>query len=181
MADSGVPDMNPKPINVSKKDIPFIEKERVNRILLGHNSHLLEISTEESLNDSDENLLKKHNQSFVNLLNNYVVSSDKSQKHKRGMKIAFFVITMVIVIMLILSFVATIFAGLYMRSVKNISILELLAPLITSFASVITSIIILPKIIAEYLFDKSEDDRLSQIVSNMQNYDKELRNQRNIT
>ena len=63
------------------------EKEKVNKILFGFQSVLSEVSTEKSLMESDEDLLKKHNTSFATLLSNYVTASDKSQKHKRGMKI----------------------------------------------------------------------------------------------
>ena len=155
------------------------EKEKVNKILFGFQSVLSEVSTEKSLMESDEDLLKKHNTSFATLLSNYVTASDKSQKHKRGMKIAFFVVIMFIITTLSLSFAGTIFIGLYMQFKGLVSMLDLLAPILVSFASVLTSILVLPKIIAEYLFDKSEDDRLSKMVSNMQDYDKELRNHRN--
>lgn len=158
-------------------DVPelILNKERVNRILLGRHSHLSEVSTEQSLRESDAYLLKRHNESFVNLLSNYVESSNVSQKHKRRMKIFFFGIIMFIITVLSLSFVAIILFGLYMQSKGNVKMLDLLVPIIASFSSVIISIYVLPKIIAEYLFDKREDDRLSNIVSNMQEYDKEIR------
>lgn len=156
-----------------------IPKKKVKYILSYKNASLLEIPTEKSLMESDEDLLKKHNSSFADLLSNYVVSSDKSQKHKRGMKIAFFVIAMTIIIVLSISFVITIVMSLYMQCTRNIRILDLIAPIASSFASVVIAVLTIPKIIAQYLFDKSEDDRLSQMVGKMQDYDKEIRNNRN--
>ena len=41
---------------------------------------------------------------------------------------------------------------------------------ISSTAEVVSSIIVLPKIIAKYLFNKKEEDNKREIISNMQMY-----------
>lgn len=47
---------------------------------------------------------------------------------------------------------------------------------ISSTAEVVSSIIVLPKIIAKYLFNKKEEDNKRQIISNMQNYNHDKQN-----
>lgn len=44
---------------------------------------------------------------------------------------------------------------------------------ISSLAETLSAIIILPKIIAKYLFNKKEEENKIQIISNMQLYNKE--------
>ena len=47
---------------------------------------------------------------------------------------------------------------------------------ISSTAEVVSSIIVLPKIIAKYLFNKKEEDNKRQIISNMQTYNHDKQN-----
>ena len=47
---------------------------------------------------------------------------------------------------------------------------------ISSTAEVVSSIIVLPKIIAKYLFNKKEEDNKREIISNMQEYNHEKQN-----
>lgn len=46
---------------------------------------------------------------------------------------------------------------------------------LTSLAEIVSAIVVLPKIIAKYLFNKKEDDNKIKIIFDMQAYNKEKR------
>lgn len=154
----------------------FMEEQSKFENIISASSELVEIESEDDLSKSDKKLLISHNTSFEQLLQDYVDAAKYNQKYKRGMKIAFFVITMSVVVLLNVSFVFISIWGIWMQKNPQVDMVDILPPIIASFASVITSIITIPKVIATYLFDKTEDVHLSSMISEMQKYDTSIRN-----
>lgn len=62
---------------------------------------------------------------------------------------------------------------LVIMSRSRVTDVALITLTISSLAETLSAIIILPKIIAKYLFNKKEEENKIQIISNMQLYNKE--------
>ena len=54
------------------------------------------------------------------------------------------------------------------------SIIDLLAALVPSLVSLITSFIVIPKVIAKYLFNIKEENSMVEIIKSLQSYDDDL-------
>lgn len=57
----------------------------------------------------------------------------------------------------------------------DFNVQDYIIPVVTAISSFLTVFIIIPKIIAEYLFNSSEDAVMKDIVSIIQDYDKYVR------
>lgn len=105
------------------------------------------------------------NDMYSALLEMYVHKYDKKEKGKRIYKLVFFVVIMLIFVAVIglCSFVAV------YTIIKNEGITVADAgALIGSVAGIISTIIIIPKIIAEYLFPLNEESNMIDLVKSMQ-------------
>lgn len=83
--------------------------------------------------------------------------------------------------MLIFSFLSLFFPALILTFVwfGKISDINLAVALISAAASIVTSVIVLPKTIAEYLFSTEEDSKNADIVKEIIKSDLEIRNKLN--
>lgn len=61
-------------------------------------------------------------------------------------------------------------------SLKSLSQITAIVSLVSILFELVSAIIILPKIIAEYLFNKQEDEKLLQIIESMQKYNQDKHN-----
>lgn len=104
---------------------------------------------------------------FNALLKAFQSDYSSRSSDKRIMKRIFFGIASTLLVLMVIS--------IFLLPVLLL-VLELLSPvtyivsIITSLASIITAFIILPEIIAKYLFDPKEDENFIELIKNMQEY-----------
>ena len=152
--------MNSQDLNLGR-----MEKQNFYKILSSENS--IDINKTRELRLSDIASIKEHNNSYTELLKLYVENSKRALLEKRIAKIVFFLLNIVIMFLITKSFVVLINTG-------NINKLET-STIISFTTSFLSVFIILPTIIAKYLFNVNEENNLVSIIKNMQEYDKHIR------
>lgn len=113
----------------------------------------------------------KRNALYSSLLETYIVNYNKKASRKNKYKFAFFIVTMLTFIAIILLSIITI---VHMAKKDTTTIYDM-SVVFGSVASFITAIVVLPKIIAEHLFPVNEDENMISLVKNMQLNDSEIR------
>lgn len=126
----------------------------------------------------DLNAHDKYTQAYVDMLNTYKDQMESSVKKKTELKDKFFRMIRIIMVVLMLLFVVSIlasFATFYFMIEKQYQSAEVITgavtAMISSFATMILSIFKLPKIIADYLFNKEEDNLMNEMMKNIQKYE----------
>lgn len=115
----------------------------------------------------------ERNEIYTKLLKEYFESYKSKTSWKKWYKLIFFVIV-------IAAFGVIIGFGLI--SINNVSIkqqstsLADLGVVIGSFSGILSSLLIVPKIIAEHLFPNNEDTNMIEMIKNMQQNDSGIRN-----
>lgn len=128
----------------------------------------------------DYNEVLKHHERYTRLLSTYVNNTRINLYAKNLIKVTFFIITMWIWITLIILFKSSFHEVLKIINSQNVnedyikSTIDLLAALVPSLISLITSFIVIPKIIAKYLFNMKEEKSMIEIIKSLQTYDNEL-------
>lgn len=120
----------------------------------------------------EENLqYERRNKLYSGLLEKYIEIYAKKERMKMWYRGIFFGVTMVL-------FAAIIFGCLdcikIMLKVGNSDVTNISAA-VSSAAGIIATIIILPKIIAEHLFPTDEEEKMLEMVKNMQSNDANIR------
>lgn len=100
---------------------------------------------------------------------NEIVKQNEEQKFK--LKKYFFYCVMIILFLVIIFPYILVFV--FHEKVTDVTVITMG---ISSTAEVVSSIIVLPKIIAKYLFNKKEEDNKRQIIYNMQTYNHDKQN-----
>lgn len=126
-------------------------------------------------NNNDRESFLKHEQkfsinmdeSFLLFLSNFVRTQNEKEQQKTVFKEQFFWIVMIGFLSLLLT------PMILIISLKSLSQITAVVSLITIFFELVSAIIVLPKIIAEYLFNKQEDEKLMQIIESMQKYNQD--------
>lgn len=101
---------------------------------------------------------------FHNFLKNFVHAQDRKENQKIWLKGIFFIVIMLGFFALIITPVIII-----LRS-GSLSDSSIIVAMISVLIELVSAIIVLPKIIAEYLFNKEEDKNMTEIIKSMQNY-----------
>lgn len=147
------------------------------RQLLNSLSSSIRVSNDDELLDArDKKSLKSHSYNYDNILSEYSSHVSKTLKTKRFMKLFFFwlsILVMIFCIVFIVGSVIVIFSE--SKNNSNFSIEDYIIPSFTALSSFLTIFIVIPKIIAEYLFNSNEDSVMKDIVSSIQEYDKYIR------
>jgi len=133
------------------------------------------VNNDKELSNSDINSMKNHNDFYDELLKNYVDNSKKALECKLKLKKIFFWLCMVILIISSICVIAFPLIAIFCTSFNN-DIANFITICVTSVISFLTSFLVLPKIIAEYLFNNEEEKNMVQIISSIQDYDKHIRN-----
>lgn len=109
--------------------------------------------------------------SFITAI--YIFNLSESMKIKRRMKSFLFVFIVGILTVVLIVFVRTTNEVLEIcKSGQGDAVFKAVSiELLTSFATLVTSILTLPRIIAKYLFHAKEERSAVDIISNIQNYD----------
>ena len=124
----------------------------------------------------DSNSMQKHNVHYDKILESYSINLKKNLILKRKLKLKFFNFVMealrglCVVEVLIMFFIF----GFYYEGIRiSEEVIKTLA--ISSVATFLSSFIILPIIIAKYLFNAEEDNSTVEIIKNIQSHDKTIR------
>ena len=120
--------------------------------------------------------VNSHAEQLSNLLQNYVRTYKERVEQNSQLRHDFYCVTMLIFSFLSLFFPALILTFVWFGKISDIS---LAVALISAAASIVTSVIVLPKTIAEYLFSTEEDSKNADIVKEIIKSDLEIRNKLN--
>lgn len=135
--------------------------------------------TEEQENYSDDATadkvdrleIKKRNESYTRILERYYLYIDNMLDFKEEKRSAMFwgAIGILLIPILIFGIVLIIIVS------KDLSQIENLVAFITAIGTTISAIYIVPTKIIEYLFSNEETQRIIEIIKNIQEYDKNVR------
>lgn len=112
-----------------------------------------------------ENYLKVDEQ-FKQFLSDFVSNQNEKDNQKRKLKESFFWFIMVCFSILIVSPIGVL--GLIIWG--KLSDVSAVGAIVSILIELVSAILVLPKIIAEYLFDKEEDKNMMDLIKNMQDY-----------
>lgn len=113
----------------------------------------------------------KRDKLYTVLLEKFFENYGKKSSHNKCYKLFFFITIM-------LTFVTIVGFSVYfmaMVALKETSTYSDIPTIIGAVSGIISAIIVLPKIIAEYLFPVNEDGNMLQLVKNMQINDSDIR------
>lgn len=113
----------------------------------------------------------KRDNLYTDLLCNYIEIYKTKEKHKKIFKIVFFVIVMFVFLGVITGCVLS----MCYIAVNGIYDAESVGIVIADMAGIISSIIIIPQIIAKHLFPTNEESFMLDMVKSMQNNDAGIR------
>lgn len=132
-------------------------------------------SDNQLLYSSDASSLYEHNQQYSKLLCAYVFNFEKIIKNKRINREKVFQISKGLLIGIPVATFTFMFATLILLAFNKIDFLETLPGMFTAIVSMIGSFMVIPKMITKYLFNKKEEEYLSNIISKIQEYDRNIR------
>lgn len=115
----------------------------------------------------DMNAINRRDTLFNSFLYAFINRFSEKEMQKAGIKKTFFVWVMIIFSLIVLFPVVYVVICLI---TNNISAWSLITVIVSSLIEIITAFLVLPQIIAEYLFNRQEDSDLIAIISNMQAY-----------
>lgn len=125
---------------------------------------------------SDQQQVAEHGKNLSALLNEYTSNYRKRNSTNRWFRLVFFCVSISILIGLTIIAPGSILFLLYKEKISNFAAIS---GFFTSMISMLASIIVLPKIIAEYLFSTNEDVTNAEIVKEIIKSDLEIRNKLN--
>ena len=150
----------------SKKEIKDKTKER---------KFLFEEMIYEKDNGRYEKQLEIRSVLYSSIIKEYSLNLQKDLKSKRVLKIIFFSAIVAILIAITAMFIGALFKSFSLikttQNKDNEFVLSLLLQAASTIAAVLASILVLPKIIANYLFDPKEENATISIIEKIQNYD----------
>lgn len=119
----------------------------------------------------------KYTNSYIKLVKAFEKHFNKNSKSKIKLKKYFFYVMCVIIFAMIFSFIGTLVFTFKLLFTKNISpsiISGIIPVIISSFVTMLTAILKLPQIIANYLFNKDEDNQMVEIIKSIQQYEVDI-------
>ena len=142
----------------------FINSDNTEHVKIYQSNEAEEISQSNDFINREKDSYIKIDQEFNRLLHNFVNIEEKKEQQKLNLKDQFFWFIMIGFLALMLTPLIIVIVG------RNMSNASMIVSLITALIELVSAIIVLPKIIAEYLFNKEEDANMIQIIKNMQEY-----------
>lgn len=122
-------------------------------------------------------IMNEHATEYTELLRAYIANSKSSAKQKKWFKTTFFLVSIAMLVCSFLLF-GLISIKLMEKEWKSIDVTAL-AGLISSLVGLLSLYIVIPEIIARYLFNQKEDEDMTKIVESVQNYDEKVFNSMN--
>ena len=142
----------------------FINSDNAEQAEIYQSNEAEEISQSNDFINREKDSYIKIDQEFNRFLHNFVDIEEKKEQQKLNLKDQFFWFIMLGFLALMLTPLIIVIVG------RNMSSTSMMVSLITTLIELVSAIIVLPKIIAEYLFNKEEDANMIQIIKNMQEY-----------
>lgn len=128
--------------------------------------------TSESLKQNDRHNISLRDESSTAFFQAFVKTYKTNAKTNRNLKRAFFVMFMIFITIMIV-FLPVIF--IVAACSRRINYVEALTALISSAATIITSIIIIPKIMVQHLFSSEETKVSVELINKLLEADKKTR------
>lgn len=154
----------------------YNEDEEVIKNNLKKFSKAQQVNSDEALlHKSDTSSLSKHNKQYTTLLKAYVKYFEINSKNKSKDKEDLFNIAKALLIWIPLCTAIYIFTTLALLAFGIINIVETLPGIIAALVSLIGTFMVVPQMITEYLFNKEEEQHLTNIISKIQEYDRDIR------
>lgn len=153
--------------DISLEEIPDDFVEESDQAEENSNAEDLVVEDSQQIKDLFDESYIKMDEKFLGYLETFTEITRKGDKVKRTLKCWFFVCIMLILIALIACQCFVIcYASMNSQSVDSKAIVAVCGILIEN----LTALIVLPRIIAEYLFNKEEDKNRIDIIKSMQSY-----------
>ena len=159
-----IPKIDAKDEQESKNIIQsYLKQDNIdNKVSIVHSDKML---------DSDIDYIKANNESFNQLLDAYVNNTSRNLKAKLKFKIVFFIICIGILVI-----ISALMVGVTIYCLRNnIDKETLIVSMISSIVSFTASFIVLPHTIANYLFNTEEEKDMTELIKNIQEHDKIIR------
>lgn len=149
-----------------------IDERIINQNLL--TTTVVPMELDYDLKNSDNRNLRRHNILYTQILKQYVNNfKDTSEKKKKYQEP---IINILIIMMVGLPIDIIAFLYYVMENYSGMENLPvLISGTLTALVSFVTAIIALPKIIIRYLFNEKEEEHMTSIIKNIQDYDKQIR------
>lgn len=138
-------------------------------------ANAVQVSDDSELRNKDYESLGRHGQQYSKILESYSNHLNYTLSFKRTMKKVFFWVAIAIMALCIIGVIIFGTVVVFNANNEEFNIQDYLIPLFTALTSFLTVFIIIPKIIAKYLFNSNEDDVMKNVVSSIQDYDKYVR------
>ena len=113
-------------------------------------------------NKKDEKELDERNKIYTQILDNYSKYLEETLNKNKVSKKYLINLMIIVLILIIGAFIIISFIGNHLA-------------IISAFISLVSAIIVIPTKIVEYLFNPQETQQISEIIKNIQNYDKAIR------
>lgn len=148
------------------------DEEIININLLSTRVERMELDFQ--LGNSDKRNLKRHNKLYTKILkqyvNNFRETSRIKKKYKKG------IIDILLIMMIGIPIVVFVFLYYLMENFPGQDNLPaLVSGSLTAIVSLVTAFVAIPKIIIGYLFNEKEEENMTAIIKNIQDYDKQIR------
>lgn len=126
--------------------------------------------------NSQNSEYKAHAQKYTDFLENYRRYTKESNELKNKYKKKFFWIIMIILASLVVTFITVVIVSVFIiPNKKSIEVIVvIITTVISSFSTVLVALFQLPKIIADYLFNKKENSSIAKIIEQIQQNDKDM-------
>lgn len=113
-------------------------------------------------NKKDEKELDERNKIYTQILDNYSKYLEETLNKNKVSKKYLIKLMIIVLVLIIGAFIIISFIGNHLA-------------IISAFISLVSAIIVIPTKIVEYLFNPQETQQISEIIKNIQNYDKAIR------
>lgn len=113
----------------------------------------------------------EHETAYTKILNAYANNIDKTLENKRLFKKIVFWLAVVLLAGVFILIVGLLGFLIYKKPFDGVA--EWCSVVLPAIVSFLTIFFVIPKIITEYLFNAEEEKYMSEIIKNIQNYDKE--------
>ncbi|MBD5475536.1 MAG: hypothetical protein HDR17_06065 [Lachnospiraceae bacterium] len=133
------------------------------------------VKSDKALYKSDTSSLSKHNKQYTVLLKAYVKDYKYNSENKKKHKEDLFKVAKALLILMPILTIIYMFSTLYCLMYNKIDVLDSLPGLFAALAALIGTFIVIPQMITEYLFNKSEEEHLTNIIGKIQDYDRNIR------
>ena len=139
---------------------------------LGSSPHFdnAEIKIDIAINTDLNSAIADHIKTYSNIINNYETEIKKSLTNRNKHRTVLFVVSILILILTSIATFVLVFLCLHKDFQTAVTIL---VPTVIEF---LTTFIVIPKIITEYLFNKDEENNFYNILSRIMQYDIEIWN-----